>query len=110
MTQTSPEAAQPLQDIHERVAAYFEAHAPAAFDPANPKVRLHEPTFGADEINAVLDTMLTTWVTMGKRVIEFEKAYGRAFGFAHGVMNNSGSSANLLAAAALVIATGSSRK
>ena len=64
-------------------------------------VRLHEPTFGADEIFAATETLLSTWVTMGRQVRAFEAAFTGAHGFAEGVMNNSGSSANLLAIAAL---------
>ncbi|NQW52664.1 MAG: DegT/DnrJ/EryC1/StrS family aminotransferase, partial [Rhodospirillales bacterium] len=45
--------------------------------------------------------MLTTRVTMGAKVREFERAFASHFGWRHGLMNNSGSSANLLAVAAL---------
>lgn len=72
-----------------------------SFNPDKPIVRLHEPTFAADEINAALECMLTTRVTMGAKVREFEKAFASHFGWRHGLMNNSGSSANLLAVAAL---------
>lgn len=72
-----------------------------SFDIKNPKVRLHEATFGPDEIMAALDCLLTTHVTMGPKVKKFEREFSDCFGFNHGVMNNSGSSANLLAIAAL---------
>jgi len=71
------------------------------FDPKNPIVRLHEPTFAADEINAAVECLLTTYVTMGPKVKEFERVFASHFGWKHGLMNNSGSSANLLALAAL---------
>ena len=45
--------------------------------------------------------MLTTQVTMGAKVKSFEKAFCTPFGHGNGVMSNSGSSANLLAIAAL---------
>ena len=61
------------------------------------KIRLAEPTFGEDEIQAVVEVMRSTQVTQGKKVREFE----RAFPGEHAVMCNSGSSANLLAVAAL---------
>jgi CDP-4-dehydro-6-deoxyglucose reductase, E1 len=71
------------------------------FDPENPVVRLHEATFGPDEIMAFMECMLTTHVTMGPKVRAFEKAFCNAHQFPYGVSNNSGSSANLLAIAAL---------
>ena len=66
------------------------------FNIDKPIVRLHEPTFNADEIIAFTNQMLTTKVTMGEKVTEFEKKYCDKYGYKHGVSNNSGSSANLL--------------
>ncbi len=61
------------------------------------KVSLHESTIGEDEIQAVIDVMRSGQVTSGVKVKEFEKAFPGK----HAVMCNSGSSANLLAVAAL---------
>ena len=66
------------------------------FNINKPIVRLHEPTFNADEIIAFTNQMLTTKVTMGEKVTEFEKKYCNKYSYSHGVSNNSGSSANLL--------------
>jgi CDP-6-deoxy-D-xylo-4-hexulose-3-dehydrase len=90
-----------LETVHESVRAYTSAMHHFEFDPQNPVVRLHEPTFGAEEINAALDVMLSTRVTMGPKVLAFEEEFSAAFGFGQGVMNNSGSSANLLGVAAI---------
>jgi len=79
----------------------WDANSPQGFDPSSPIIRLHEPTFGPDEIWAALECLISTRVTMGEKVLEFERAFADAFGFAHAVMVNSGSSANLLAVAAL---------
>lgn len=65
------------------------------------KARLHEPSFGEEEIQAATDQMRTTRVTMGKKVREFEWNCGFGFGSQYALMCNSGSSANLLAIAAL---------
>ncbi len=65
------------------------------------KVRLHEPTFGEEEIMAATEQMRTTQVTMGKQVRTFEGQCAGYFGSRHALMCNSGSSANLLAFAAL---------
>ena len=64
-------------------------------------VKLHEPTFGEEEIMAASDQMRTTQVTMGEKVREFEEQCAEHFGSEYALMCNSGSSANLLAVAAL---------
>lgn len=65
------------------------------------KIRLHEPTFGEEEIMAATDQMRTTKVTMGEKVREFEGQCAEHFDSEYALMCNSGSSANLLAVAAL---------
>ncbi len=65
------------------------------------KIRLHEPTFGEEEIQAACDQMRTTQVTMGEKVRQFEGQCAERFGASYGLMCNSGSSANLLAVATL---------
>ena len=87
--------------IFQYVEKYCAENHKFDFDIKNPIVRLHEPTFGADEINAFLDQMLSTKVTMGPEVKKFEQQYANYFGHKYGVSNNSGSSANLLAISAL---------
>jgi CDP-6-deoxy-D-xylo-4-hexulose-3-dehydrase len=93
---------QALQKLQSAIAEYcVSEHKFNEFDAANPKVRLHEPTFGSEEIYAATKQMLTTFVTMGKEVKAFEAQYAAEFGNKYAVFNNSGSSANLLAIAAL---------
>lgn len=58
--------------------------------------------FGPDEVIAATDAMIRTEVTMGARVRAFEAAWAARCGRAHGVMVNSGSSANLLLLAGLI--------
>ncbi len=52
--------------------------------------------FGAEEVLAALDCMLTTRVTMGAEVRAFEQEWAAWCGRSQAVMVNSGSSANLL--------------
>lgn len=87
--------------IFQGVADYCAENFDFSFDSENPIVRLHEPSFGAEEINAALECMLSTHVTMGPKVKAFEREFADDGAYAHGVMVNSGSSANLLVVATL---------
>lgn len=91
-----------LKLLHENIENYCQKNSAAiAFDPDHPVVRLHEPTTGGEEIFAALETMLSTFTTMGKKVRVFEQQYAAFNQTRYGVMSNSGSSANLLSIAAL---------
>ena len=68
----------------------------------NKKIKLHEPTFGVEEIFGFTKQLITTNVTMGKQVESFEKNICDKFGFRYAVSSNSGSSANLLMISALM--------
>lgn len=63
---------------------------------------LSEDTWGREEIEAILKVVLSKNFTMGKTVKEFENIFANWVGSKYAVMVNSGSSANLLAIAALV--------
>ena len=65
-------------------------------------IKLHEPTFGPDEIYKFTRQLISTNVTMGKEVAKLEKKFCDFFGFKYAVASNSGSSANLLMISALV--------
>lgn len=65
----------------------------------DPAVRLAEPTFGEDEVAAVVDVLRSGHVTAGEKVRAFEAAIEAMFPGRHAVVCNSGSSANLLAVA-----------
>lgn len=90
-----------LKAIRDSIQAYCDANHDFSFKPDAPVVRLHEPTFGAAEIGAAVEVLLDTFVTQGPKVKGFEQQYANTYGCRYGVMNNSGSSANLLAVAAL---------
>lgn len=90
-----------LEALHESIRAYCRSRHDFSFDPANPTVRLHEPTFGAEEIIAALDVLLSTRVTMGPVVKKLERLFADMHVAKHGISCNSGSSANLLAVATL---------
>ena len=66
------------------------------------KIKLHEPTFGVEEIFNFTEQLISTNVTMGKYVESFEKKFCKKLGFKYAVSSNSGSSANLLMIAGLM--------
>jgi CDP-6-deoxy-D-xylo-4-hexulose-3-dehydrase len=90
-----------IDNIRSNIERYWDSYNGAAFDRVNPKINLHEPTFGPDEVMAMVDVMLSTRVTMGPKVIEFEDNIKRYFNISEAITSNSGSSANLLAIAAM---------
>lgn len=74
---------------------------PKAFVRGETRIPLNVPTYGALEVIEALDSLLTTWVTMGKKVEAFERMWADYIGRWMAVMTNSGSSANLVALSAL---------
>lgn len=58
-------------------------------------------TWGEEELDAIRQVIASDRFTQGDRVREFEVEFARRFGSHHAVMVNSGSSANLIATAAL---------
>lgn len=71
------------------------------FEPGQTKIPLASPAYGAEEIVEALDSMLSTWVTMGNKVKKFEDEFSKYTNCKNGIMVNSGSSANLLALSVL---------
>lgn len=69
--------------------------------PDSPFFPLAASTFDDDEKAAVAAVMDSGQYTMGPRVAEFERAFADLLGMRHAVLVNSGSSANLVAVAAL---------
>src|SRR5438477_11693354 len=58
-------------------------------------------TWGQEEMEAIRRTVSAGRFTMGEQVATFEQEFAGYFGMRYGVMANSGSSANLIAAASL---------
>ena len=63
---------------------------------------LSVPSYGWEEVLESLDALLSTHVTMGEKVSQFEALFQDYLGVKHAVMVNSGSSANLIALSILV--------
>src|SRR5919106_5501193 len=96
---TDPRPALAAQ-IRELVEQYLALPTPPMA--GEPRLPLHAPSYGADEVNEAIESLLSTRLTMGDKVRRFEALWAEYLGVAEAVMVNSGSSANLVAAAALV--------
>jgi len=59
------------------------------------------PFFDSDEYVRAIQSLLKGWLVMGPSAISFEKKLPSFFGKAHGVLTNSGSSANLVMMSAM---------
>jgi CDP-6-deoxy-D-xylo-4-hexulose-3-dehydrase len=90
----------------ERIAELVRAelaHLPVMEHDPEQGMPLQVVSFGADEVEEALESMLDTWVTMGPKVGRFESDWSDFCGEGlQTVMVNSGSSANLLIWSALV--------
>jgi dTDP-4-amino-4,6-dideoxygalactose transaminase len=60
-------------------------------------LRFHVPDIGAEEIQSVVDTMRSGWLTTGCRVKQFEDDFRRSVGAKHAIAVNSGTAALHLA-------------
>ena len=67
------------------------------FIPGKSRIALATPPYGSDEVIESLESLMSTKVTGGEKVLKFENKFGRYIDRKHNIMVNSGSSANLLA-------------
>ena len=92
-------------EILEKVKEYYLlAHAPAQnapFIPGESKVNYAGRVFDEKELCNLVDSSLEFWLTYGRYSREFEKKLAEYLGVRFALLVNSGSSANLLAFAAL---------
>ena len=72
-----------------------------AFIPGETPVACAGRVFDADEMVHLVDSALDFWLTTGRYAARFEHEFARLAGVRHAMLCNSGSSANLLALAAL---------
>ncbi|MFC2007786.1 DegT/DnrJ/EryC1/StrS family aminotransferase [Chloroflexota bacterium] len=86
-----------LREMEKLTREYFAVRPEESFIPGKSKIALNIPSYGWEEACEAIESILTTWVTMGKKVKAFEDSFARYVGTPHGIMVNSGSSANLLA-------------
>src|SRR3989337_2647949 len=90
-----------LAKLRPHIRRHFQQSRRKEFIPGKTRIPLTVPTYGAEEGEEGLDSLLSTWVSMGKKVKRFEEMFSEYLGAKHAVMVNSGSSANLLALSVL---------
>jgi CDP-4-dehydro-6-deoxyglucose reductase, E1 len=94
---------QPLRAIIlEQVRQFYAAElSPRPFVPGETPVQVAGRVFDAEDLTYLVDAALDFWLTSGRFAQEFESSLARTVGVRHAMLVNSGSSANLLALAAL---------
>lgn len=89
------------EQLRDLIEEYFSRQPKVEFKSGSTKIPLIAPSYGWEEVVEALDSMLTTQVTMGEKVKQFESMFANYIGVNHAVMVHSGSSANLLALSVL---------
>lgn len=94
------------EQIQQLVGQYAEqAFQQKAFEPGQSVVPPSGKVIGAPELQYMVDASLDGWLTTGRFNTEFERQLGDFLGLRHVLTTTSGSSANLLAIAALTSGT-----
>ncbi len=76
-------------------------HAPKTFVPGESAVPVSGKVYGAEDMQALVDSSLDFWLTTGRFNAAFEDRLAERIGVQHALTTNSGSSANLLALSSL---------
>jgi CDP-4-dehydro-6-deoxyglucose reductase, E1 len=80
---------------------YHEAFPAPNFVPGSSSVPVSGRVFDEQELELLVDSSLDFWLTTGRFAKQFEREFAKFVGVREAVLVNSGSSANLLAVAAL---------
>jgi CDP-6-deoxy-D-xylo-4-hexulose-3-dehydrase len=91
-----------VMDIFMNIEHYIkDRDAAKTWTAGKDMVHYAGPYFDHQEIQAAVETLLKGWLVMGADCQRFERVFPREFGLDHGILTNSGSSANLLMMASL---------
>tara|TARA_B100001540_G_scaffold80179_1_gene72002 strand:- start:5760 stop:7037 length:1278 start_codon:yes stop_codon:yes gene_type:complete len=87
-----------LEKYEKLISSHFKKKSKQQnFIPGKSRIPLAIPPYGSDEVLESLESLLSMNTTSGEKVSKFEKKFAHYIGIKHGIMVNSGSSANLLA-------------
>ena len=81
-----------IEKIKELTKEYFSLSRKGEFIPGVTRIPLNVPSYGWEEAMEAYESILTTWVTMGKKVKQFESMFADYVDVSHAAMVNSGSS------------------
>ena len=91
-----------LEKYEKLISSHFKKKLkPEKFMPGKSRIPLAIPPYGTSEVLESLESLLSMNTTSGEKVSKFEKKFANYIGIKHGIMVNSGSSANLLALSVL---------
>ena len=90
-----------LREIKDLTKEYFSNDVDEEFIPWKSTIPLSIPSYNEEESYDAIESILTTWVTMGKKVQKFEEMFAEYVGTSNAVMVTSGSTANHLALSVL---------
>ena len=96
-------------ELRERILAlvaeyHAEAFAAPQFIPGETPIPVAGRVFDSAEMQSLVDSALDFWLTTGRFAAQFEERFARFMGIRSAALVNSGSSANLVALAALTSA------
>jgi len=94
------------QILYNALKRFFEEKK-ERFVPGETVIQYAWAIFDQEEVFAVLDSLMSGWLGLGKNEREFEEEFTNFLGTRYCVITNSGSSANLLAVASLKLPKGS---
>ena len=94
-----PELRQMILDLVGEYARRY--HGPKQFEPGTSPVPVSGKVYGAEDMQALVDSSLDFWLTTGRFNAAFEERLAARVGVRHALTTNSGSSANLLALSSL---------
>ena len=83
-----------------------EKHLNKTWQPGKEWVQYAGPYYNSDEYVRAIKTLLNEWLVLGDEALKFEREFPALLGKKHGVLTNSGSSANLLMMLALTSKNG----
>ena len=91
-----------MKKILEDIKNYIEAKQAEKYWVAGKDfVNYAGPHFDSAEYVAAVEALLSGWLVMGNKSLQFEKKFPKQFGKNYGILTNSGSSSNLLMMASL---------
>lgn len=98
------------ENILSLVAEYInEKHKAKTWTPGKDWVQYAGPYFDSSEYLAAVNTLLNEWLVLGEDAVKFENAFPKFLGKSHGIVVNSGSSANLIMMAAMTAISGNKK-